>query len=98
MTLDQMKLYLRIDGTDEDETINALMIAARNYIVRATGKAYVVDDEIWNHAIKLLVAHWFENRGVETIGTVVARFSYSIDMLIQHISLCSDYVAAGETP
>lgn len=105
LTLDEIKLYLRA-GDDDDITIAALMAAATGYVNGQTGKTQVktgVDadnlpvydeiatDELYNQAIKLMVAHWYENRGVEVPGQLT-RISHSVDALVSHISLCGDYI------
>ncbi len=115
MTLDEVKSYLRIDGTDEDVDISALMTAAALYITQQTGKTKVVvidaetnkpavdsasglilfanitTDELYNTCNKLLISHWYENRGVEIAGTLT-KISHSVDAIIQHIAVCGDYV------
>jgi uncharacterized phage protein (predicted DNA packaging) len=100
MTLTEAKAYLRITSTADDDLIQSLITAADSYIKQQTGKTKKVvsgvetdieDDKLYNIATKLMIAHWYENRQPETAGTIVARFSNSIDALINHISLCGDY-------
>lgn len=94
------------DITDYDEQIQAYMDAAIVYIQGQTGKTQVktgVDDEglpvygdikddaLWCQAVKMLVAHWFMNRGIETPGNT-SRISFSVDAIIGHISMCGDYI------
>jgi uncharacterized phage protein (predicted DNA packaging) len=106
MTLDEAKLYLRVDGTADDALITGLITAAAKYIDGQTGKTQVktgeVDgvatygpiaaDALYITAQKLMIAHWYENRGVEVAGTIVARFSHSVDALVNHIATCGDYI------
>ncbi|MBU2703881.1 putative phage protein (predicted DNA packaging) [Sporomusaceae bacterium BoRhaA] len=106
MTLDEVKSYLRVDGTDEDADITALMSAAALYITQQTGKTQrvtgynsdgtaanvdITTDELYNTCNKLLIAHWYENRGVEVAGNLT-RITHSVDAIINHIALCGDYV------
>lgn len=100
MTIEDLKLYLRVDGNEDDALIESLLTAATSYIQRTTGKTKIViagiesdiaTDEPYNTCIKMLVAHWYENRGVEVIGALTG-ISHSVDALIAHISLCGDYV------
>lgn len=67
MTLNDVKLYLRIDGTNEDNLINELITASESYMRDAISdfddkKA----DPEWlakaEQAQRLLIADWFENR------------------------------------
>lgn len=106
MTLAELKLYLKVDGADDDALITSLLSAATSYIDKQTGKTQVktsVDasgtpvyaaistSELYNTCVKLMVAHWYENRGVEIAGNLT-RITHSVDALIQHIAMCGDYV------
>ena len=95
MTLAAIKDYLKIDGTDEDVLLTSLISAAESFIQQTTGKtlkgtANISTDELYNLCVKLMVAHWFENRAVQA-NTQLNDFSFSVQALINHISLCGDY-------
>ena len=96
MTLDDMKSYLHVDGVDEEDTISSLMTAAESYVQQTTGKtlkgtANINTDELYNLCVKLMVAHWFENRAVQA-ATQLTDFSFSVQALINHIAMCGDYL------
>ncbi|ANY71661.1 DNA packaging protein [Paenibacillus ihbetae] len=67
LTLDETKLWLRVDGNDEDAIIQTLMGAAETYL----GNAVEVQFDSTNQLAKLfclvLCADWYENR--ELIGS-----------------------------
>lgn len=105
MTLETIKEYLKVDHDDEDVLLTSLISAAEGFTQKTTGKTQVktgVDelgvttyaaintDELYNLCVKLMVAHWFENRAVQT-NTQLNDFSFSVQALINHISLCGDY-------
>ena len=95
MTLDDMKLYLHVDDDAEEDIINSLMIAAESFIKQTTGKtlkgeADISTDELYNLCVKMMVAHWFENRAVQAT-TQLNDFSFSVQALINHIAMCGDY-------
>lgn len=108
MTLEEAKNYLRVDTDDDDVLIQALITAAESYINQQTGKTKrivgidqngqpiyedIKESELWKLAVKLLLAHWYENRGVETSGKVTTtKISHSVDALVNHIAMCGDYV------
>jgi uncharacterized phage protein (predicted DNA packaging) len=107
MTLEEAKNYLRVDTDDDDALIRALITAAESYVKQQTGKIkkiVVVDgeptetdiatDELYNLCVKLLLAHWYENRGVEKASSrnTIAKISHSVDALVNHIAMCGDYV------
>ena len=96
MTLDDMKLYLHVDADEEEDIISSLMTAAESFIQQTTGKtlkgtAAISTDELYNTCVKMLVAHWYENRAVQAT-TQLNDFSYSVQTIINHISQCGDYL------
>ena len=62
--LDDVKLYLRVDGQDEDSVIQGLIEAAKQYIQTGTGVTF--DETNARHllTLKMIVAHWYDNRGL----------------------------------
>lgn len=95
MELTEIKLYLRIDTTAEDTLLTSLLAAAESYIKQTTGKtlkgtAAINTDELYNLCVKLMVAHWYENRAVQT-QTQLNSFDFSVQTLLNHITLCGDY-------
>lgn len=106
MTLDELKLYLRVDANDDDTLIQSFMTAASSYINQQTGKTKIVTsydaqglpitadittDELYNLCIKIMVAHWYENRVVEAASRTLSKVSHSVDALVHHIAMCGDY-------
>ena len=73
VTLEQAKEYLRIDEdlTEDDELIGGLIEAATDYLEQTTGKEYSDDSQLFVLAVKMLVAHWYENRSVFSTKTNV---------------------------
>lgn len=95
LTKADIKLYLRVDHAADDALIDALLLAASSYINNKTGKtlssaANINTDAVYQLGVKLLCAHWYENRGVEIPGSLT-KISHSIDAIIDHISLCGEY-------
>lgn len=96
MTLETIKEYLKVDHCYEDTLITSLLAAAESYIKQTTGKtlkgtAAINTDELYNLCVKLMVAHWYENRAVQS-PTQLSSVTHSVDALINHIALCGDYV------
>lgn len=96
MELTEIKNYLKVDHNDEDVLLMSLLAAAESYIKQTTGKtlkgtAAINTDELYNLCVKLMVAHWYENRAVQS-PSATNDFSFSVQALINHISLCGDYV------
>jgi uncharacterized phage protein (predicted DNA packaging) len=99
MELTDIKEYLRVDHDDEDVLLMSLLAAAESYIKQQTGKTKVVvnevevaisTDELYKLCVKLMVAHWYENRAVQS-PTNLTNLDYSVQALVNHITLCGDY-------
>jgi uncharacterized phage protein (predicted DNA packaging) len=100
-----VKNYLRA-GDAEDDLIQSLITSATAYIKTTTGKTQVKtgidstglptyvtidNDELFCLAVKQLVSHWYDNRGVE-VSVNQRKTSYTVDALVNHIAMCGDYV------
>lgn len=95
MELTDIKEYLKIDNDAEDALLDSLLAAAESYIKQTTGKtlkgtAAINTDELYNLCVKLMVAHWYENRAVQS-PTNLTKIDYTVQALVNHISLCGDY-------
>lgn len=97
VTLEQAKEYLRIDEdlTEDDELIGSLIEAATDYLEQTTGKKYSDNSQLFVLAVKMLVAHWYENRSVFSTKTNVNNLPHSIEAIITHISLAQYYKPLG---
>lgn len=64
MLLKDVKLYLRVDDYTEDEVIQGMIDAAKQYIQTGTGVSF--DETNARHllTLKMIVAHWYDNRGL----------------------------------
>lgn len=64
MLLSDVKLYLRVDDYTEDEVIQGMIDAAKQYIQTGTGVTF--DETNARHllTLKMIVAHWYDNRGL----------------------------------
>lgn len=81
MDLEELKLFLRVDGEEEDLLIESLKIGAEEYLTNAgINKDY--SKQLYKLAIKILVTHWYENRAVENIGKNVSKITFGLDTII----------------
>lgn len=64
MLLSDVKLYLRVDDYTEDEVIQGMIDAAKQYIQTGTGVTF--DETNARHllTLKMIIAHWYDNRGL----------------------------------
>lgn len=67
MTIDEIKEYCRIDGSDSDDEINKILLpAAKLYIENAVDnkEALTEDNPTYRLVLLLLINHWYNNRDV----------------------------------
>ena len=80
MELGEIKLFLRVDGTDEDDLISGLQRAAEIYLTN-TGVTQDYNNELYKIAIKLLIKHWYDNR--ETfVDFKTTKLDFSLESII----------------
>lgn len=100
--LDEVKLYLRVDGTMEDELIQGMIDAAIEYIKSASGKTRLknggelMESELVKLAVKQLVTHWYDHRGTQYLSghfKNVADISYSTTLILAHITTSQEFVS-----
>ena len=87
--------FARIDMQDDDGTIAAILTAAETYVREKTGKRRPDggDSSLYDNAVKMLAAHWYDNR--TPTGTDTREIPYTLSDLISHISLVATYPEVG---
>lgn len=78
MELDEIKLFLRVDGIDEDAQIASLQQAAELFIVNS-GITNDDTNDLYKLAIKLLIIHWYDNR--EVVGKA-DKLAFSLEAIL----------------
>lgn len=100
LTLDDVKLYLRVPDDTEDELIKSQLAAAEAYIAGKVSKTQrlvedgeplaLADDELYQQCVKLMVSQWYENRAIEVTGNR-SPVRHTVDAILAHIEGCGDY-------
>lgn len=84
-----VKEYLKVDYEDEDATIEMLILAAQSYIQTMLG--FKISDE-WSIeeipeeltvATLLIIAHWFDHRQMQTVGTLGEEIKFAVTALVE---------------
>jgi uncharacterized phage protein (predicted DNA packaging) len=96
ITLEEAKVYLKVESnvTEDDDLISALILAAAEYISKATGKADE-GSKIYDLCEKILVAHWYENRGTATTANII-EMPHAVQAMLTHIKLSGAYPESGD--
>ncbi|QLI78200.1 head-tail connector protein [Bacillus pumilus] len=75
--------YLKIDTDQDDALLKSLITAAKRYIKNGIGR-YVEGNAQYALVTGMLVAHWYENRGVYESGVSGSSIPFTIrDQLTQ---------------
>lgn len=71
VSVEEMRDYLRIDGTANDTILAALLDAATVYITRATGATaeQQATNPLAQAAVKMLVASWYDPNGLDATAS-----------------------------
>jgi uncharacterized phage protein (predicted DNA packaging) len=85
MNLDDIKLYLRIDGSEEDFFLTSLISASKIYLKNATGIDVDETNDLHNLAVSLLVSNSYENRLPIGQGN---NLSFSLESIIYQMRYC----------
>jgi uncharacterized phage protein (predicted DNA packaging) len=85
MIIDDVKTYLRIDGSEEDTFLTSLISSAKEYIKNGTGYPVNEANELHKLAVNLLVTNWYENR--EPIGKA-DKLAFSLDSIFMQLRYC----------
>ena len=81
MTLEEIKVFLKVDHEEEDVFIQGLQLSAEEYLTNA-GIKKDYTKELYKLAIRILVSHWYENRAVATVGKNVSKIAFGLDTII----------------
>jgi uncharacterized phage protein (predicted DNA packaging) len=90
VNVEEIKSFLRIDGTEEDALVTALQLGAEEYLDNA-GVIKDYTKELYKLAVKLLVGHWYEHR--EIVGKS-DKLAFSLDSIILQLKYTQVEVTA----
>ncbi|MDE3838656.1 DNA-packaging protein [Bacillus methanolicus] len=83
--LEEVKQYLRIDGSEEDSFLTSLILAAKEYIKNTTGIRVDETNDLHKLAVNLMVAHSYENRLPIGQGDTLA---FSLESILLQMRYC----------
>lgn len=83
--LEEVKAYLRIDGSEEDTFLTSLILASKEYIKNATGITVDETKDLHKLAVNLMVSHSYENRLPIGKGNTLA---FSLESILTQMKYC----------
>lgn len=88
--LEEVKSYLRIDGSEEDSLLATLIEASKLFMKNATGKEIVETNAIHKLGLMLFVNHSYENR--LPIGKQGENLTFSLQNILLQIQYSDDVI------
>ena len=83
--LEEVKGFLRIDGSEEDVFLSSLILASKEYLKNATGLTVDETNDLHKLAVNLMVSHSYENRLPIGDGDALA---FSLESIITQMKYC----------
>lgn len=96
MTLDDIKMYLRVDFDDDDKLLEQMMKAAEGYIAGAVG-SYNPQDAKASLLFMALVQDLYDNRTLMVTEQQQKRMSYTYRSIILQLQYQSKEGEEGES-
>lgn len=90
LNLEYVKKYLRIDFNNDDAYLGDLITLSKDFIKQQTGVEYNAADTVYNQAVLLMVAHFYDNRTPISEKAVV-NVPNSLDCMLKHIGMRGAY-------
>jgi uncharacterized phage protein (predicted DNA packaging) len=81
MDLPEVKSFLRVDSSADDEFITSLITSTDQYL-KGSGCDSTVNPELYAQAQKILIAHWYQNRTPALVGTMSHLVDFSLQSMI----------------
>lgn len=86
MTLEEIKLFLRVDGDLDDSLINTLQLTAEEYLDGAgITKNYM--NNRYGLCVMILIKNWYDNREITIEGKSEKDIPFGIRSMIQQLQL-----------
>ena len=83
--LQEVKNFVRVDGTDEDISLGSLISASKLFFKNTTGIVVDETNDLHELAIKLLVSNSYENRLPVGEGE---KLAFSLDSILFQLKYC----------
>ena len=87
LSLTDVKKYLRIDFDNDNDYISDLIEMSKAYIKEQTGKEYTAGNKVYEQAILLMVAGYYDNRTPFSEKAVNEMNCMSLKYMLNHIGM-----------
>jgi uncharacterized phage protein (predicted DNA packaging) len=91
MELMDVKNYLRLDHDEDDQMLSQFIAAAKSYIINAIGR-FIDGNPQFKIVVLMLVAHWYENRGMYESGATGSSIPFTVENLLTQLRYTNEGV------
>ncbi|MGL5750175.1 MAG: head-tail connector protein [Paraclostridium sp.] len=86
--LEEVKNYIRVDFDEDDESITTFILSAEIFL-KSHGIKKDYDNELYKIAIFMLVATWYDNRGITEQGA--REIPFGVSRIMKQLNILGDY-------
>ncbi|MBO0586121.1 head-tail connector protein [Sporosarcina sp. E16_8] len=87
LSLEETKEWLRIDGSEDDGSVQMLIAASENYLKNATGTVFDHTHDQARLFCLVLVTDWYESREL-TASKVGEKVRFTVQSMLLQLSNC----------
>ena len=77
-----IKSYIQAAHKHIENELNSKIVTSSEQIYECGSKKVIYFDESLRQAVYLIVTHWFENRGIISVGNNVNKLPMAVDVLL----------------
>lgn len=100
LTLDEVKVWLRVDGEADDTSLLLLIATAEQYLSNATGIEYDSTNTLAKLFCMSLISDWYENRehvSREHVGRESDRTRFTIKSMLMQLTYGGEHNESSTT-
>lgn len=94
LSVEEVKLYLRIDYDEDDLLIEELIESAEDYLYNATGKRFTEKNKLAKRYCRALIYDWYKDRGMNIRATknttVSEKVKYTLQSILLQLKFCKE--------
>lgn len=88
LELEEIKEFLKICDSAEDEYIQSLAQASEQYLKNATGKEFNSTNPLAKLFCKVLISDWYDNRGYMQEGKTSNKVRHTVQSILTQLKYC----------
>jgi uncharacterized phage protein (predicted DNA packaging) len=92
VTLDEAKLWLKIDYDDDDDDVQVLIDASEAYLLNATGNTFDNTNALAKLFCRILIGDWYENRAMIEDKKLSEKVRFTVQSIMMQLQY-SDGIA-----